>query len=58
MSKIKFAKLWIFIIGFLTSVLCLIMSKSVDNAGWILAIFYSSISVFYAAKELINSKND
>lgn len=57
MSKLKLATLWIFIIGFSTSLFCLILSDKNDISGWFLASFYSFMCVYYATKELIN-KND
>lgn len=57
MSKLKLATLWIFIIGFSTSLFCLMLSDKNDIAGWFLASFYSFMCVYYATKELTN-KND
>ncbi len=56
MSKLKLATLWIFIIGFSTSLFCLMLSDKNDIAGWFLASFYSFICVYYATKELTNNK--
>lgn len=58
MGKLKFAVLWLLTIGFLASVSCLMMSSGNDRAGWIFAVIYSAIGVYYATKELLSNRND